>query len=126
MRNILIVLVVMFAFAKASIAQTIVDPEMDYYLPTDVTYNKDIPTPEEVIGYVPGKWHVTHDKLVQYMMALADASDRITIENRGKTYEDRPLILLTITSTANQANIESLRQAHQDNIDGKASSGILL
>jgi len=122
MKNSYLLFVVLFAFAKALTAQTTVDPEMDYYLPTDVTYNADIPTPEEVIGYVPGKWHVTHDKLVQYMMALADASDRITIENRGKTFEDRPLLLLTVTSAANQGKIDAIRTAHQDHIDGNGSS----
>ncbi|KQC34277.1 zinc carboxypeptidase [Nonlabens sp. YIK11] len=121
MRNLVLVLAVFFAFAKAVTAQTIVDPQMDYYLPTDVTYNPNIPTPEEVIGYVPGKWHVTHDKLVQYMTALASASDRITIENRGKTFEDRPLILLTVSSPSNLQNVEALRQAHQANIDGTSS-----
>ncbi|PRP67136.1 M14 family zinc carboxypeptidase [Nonlabens agnitus] len=121
MKNLLLVLAVFFAFAKAITAQTIVDPQMDYYLPTDVTYNPNIPTPEEVIGYVPGKWHVTHDKLVQYMTALASASDRITIENRGKTFEDRPLILLTVSSPSNLQNVEALQQARQDRIDGKSS-----
>ncbi len=121
MKNAALLLTIMFAFAKAMTAQVSVDPQMDYYLPTDVTYNPNIPTPQEVIGYVPGKWHVTHDKLAQYMTALAAASDRITIENRGVTYEDRPLLLLTVTSSANQSNIESLRQAHQDGIDGKVA-----
>ncbi len=109
-------------FAKAITAQTVVDPQMDYYLPSGVTYDPAIPTPESVIGYVPGKWHVTHDKLVQYMTALAASSDRISIENRGKTFEDRPLILLTVTSPANQDNLENVRKAHQDRIDGNGSS----
>ncbi|BAO55561.1 M14 family metallopeptidase [Nonlabens marinus] len=122
MKNCYLLLFVFFAFAKAMTAQVTIDPQMDYYLPSDVTYNPDIPTPEEIIGYVPGKWHVTHDKLAQYMMALAGASDRITIENRGKTYEDRPLLLLTITSSSNQNNLESIRKAHQDRIDGIGSS----
>jgi hypothetical protein len=26
-----------------------------------------IPTPEEVIGHPVGKWHVSHDKLSEYM-----------------------------------------------------------
>ncbi|WP_194850806.1 M14 family zinc carboxypeptidase [Nonlabens antarcticus] len=117
-----LLIIVFFAFAKAMTAQVTVDPQMDYYLPSDVTYDSSIPTPEEVIGYVPGKWHVTHDKLVQYMTALAAASDRITIETRGKTFEDRPLILLTVTSSKNQGNLESIRQSHQDRIDGNGSS----
>ena len=63
---------------------------LDYYLPNDVTYNQNIPTPKSIIGHEVGEWHVTHDKLVQYMYALGDASDRITIENRGSTFEGRP------------------------------------
>jgi hypothetical protein len=86
--------------------------DLSYYLPQGVTYNQNIPTPESVIGHQVGKWHVTHDKLVQYMYALANASDRITIENRGKTFEDRPLLLLTITSPKNHQRIDDIRKAH--------------
>ncbi len=86
--------------------------DLEYYLPTDVTYNKNIPTPKSVIGHEVGEWHVTHDKLVYYMTALAEASDRITLENRGNTFEGRPLLLLTITSPANHNNIETIRKNH--------------
>ncbi|MGY3795069.1 M14 family metallopeptidase [Aquimarina sp. 433] len=85
---------------------------LDYYLPKDVSYNPNIPTPQSVLGFVPGKWHVTHDKLVEYMKSLAKASSRITIEDRGKTFEDRPLILLTITSEKNHQNLEKIRKEH--------------
>jgi len=60
---------------------------LSYYLPDGVTYNKTIPTPESVIGHEVGKWHVTHDKLVMYMKVLANSSDRITLEDRGKFVE---------------------------------------
>tara|TARA_R110000850_G_scaffold218852_3_gene344489 strand:+ start:89512 stop:92025 length:2514 start_codon:yes stop_codon:yes gene_type:complete len=85
---------------------------LDYYLPADVTYNEAIPTPKSVIGHEVGEWHVTHDKLVSYMQALAKASDRVTIEDRGKTFEGRSLILLTITSPQNHKNLENIRQNH--------------
>ncbi|KAB8153660.1 zinc carboxypeptidase [Kordia sp. TARA_039_SRF] len=85
---------------------------LSYYLPTDVTYNKDIPTPESVIGHEVGEWHVTHDKLVMYMKILAEKSNRITIEDRGKTFENRPILLLTVTSPKNHQNIETIRQDH--------------
>lgn len=88
--------------------------DLSYYLPQDINYDKHIPTPESIIGYQVGKWHVTHDKLVQYMYALAEASDRISIENRGKTFEDRPLLLLTITSPKNHQNIDAIRKEHID------------
>ncbi|WP_237275144.1 M14 family metallopeptidase [Tenacibaculum ovolyticum] len=86
--------------------------DLSYYLPKDVSYNKKIPTPKSVIGHEVGEWHITHDKLVEYMKALAKASDRISIENRGKTYEGKPLLLLTITSSKNQQNLEKIRKQH--------------
>ena len=87
--------------------------DLSYYLPNE-RYNSEIPTPKEIIGHEVGEWHVTHDKLVMYMKALAKASDRITIEERGKTYEDRPLLLLTITSPNNHKNLEEIRKKHID------------
>ncbi len=86
--------------------------DLSYYLPQDIQYNPSIPTPQSVIGHEVGEWHITHDKLVQYMQALANASDRITIEDRGKTFEGRPLLLLTITSLQNHQNIKAIQSAH--------------
>lgn len=110
MKKFLLVHAVMFAFTLTLTSQNTVD--LAYYLPENVTYNKNIPTPESVIGHEVGEWHITHDKLVQYMYALADASDRITIENRGKTFEARPLLLLTISSPENLNNIDTIRAKH--------------
>lgn len=86
--------------------------DLSYYLPKDVTYNKNIPTPKSVIGHEVGEWHITHDKLAQYMYALDEASDRISIQDRGTTYEGRPLLLLTITSPANHDNISTIKSQH--------------
>ncbi|WP_434800253.1 M14 family metallopeptidase [Alteromonas stellipolaris] len=82
------------------------------YLPTDVTYNPDIPTPESVLGANIGQWHVRHDQLTHYMRVLADHSDRISLEVTGRTHENRELLLLTITAPSNRPNIESMRTAH--------------
>lgn len=85
---------------------------LDYYLPQGVTYDETIPKPAAVIGHEVGEWHVTHDKLMYYMQTLADVSDRITIENRGTTFEGRPLLLLTVTSPSNHKNIDNIRNDH--------------
>ena len=87
--------------------------DLDYYFSEFETPNSSIPTPKEVIGHEVGEWHVTHDKLVQYMYALADASNRITIEDRGKTFEGRPILLLTITSEDNHNNINQIIAKHK-------------
>jgi len=87
--------------------------EQSYYLSDNHPYNPDIPTPQSVLGYEVGEWHVSHDRLVQYMTALAQASDRITLENRGYTFERRPLLLLTITSPENHQRIDEIKAQHQ-------------
>jgi hypothetical protein len=46
------------------------------------------------------------------MKILAEKSNRITIEDRGKTFEHRPILLLTVTSPKNHQNIETIRQEH--------------
>ncbi|PIF00276.1 MAG: zinc carboxypeptidase [Maribacter sp.] len=85
---------------------------LDYYLPQTISYDQDIPTPKEIIGHEVGEWHVTHDKLVYYMQILAEKSDRITLENRGATFEGRPILLLTVTSPKNHRNINTIRENH--------------
>lgn len=86
--------------------------DLTYYLPKNISYNAEIPTPKEVIGHEVGEWHITHDKLVYYMKALAEASDRIMIEQIGTTHEDRPLYIMTISHPDNLANVDKIRSDH--------------
>ena len=65
-----------------------------------------------------GSSHVSHDRLVQYMYAIADSSPRILIEDRGKTYEGRPLLLLTVSSKENLNKINQIRENHISFTDG--------
>ncbi|WP_378185198.1 M14 family zinc carboxypeptidase [Aquimarina sp. W85] len=98
---------------------------LNYYLPDSIAYNPNIPKPQDILGYIPGEWHVSHDKLVEYMRALAQSSPRITLKNRGVTFENRPLLLLTITSPKNQNNISSIQQQHLRGIDQKLTDSII-
>ena len=103
-----------------------IDPDqkygLDYFLPQNISYDTAIPTPESVIGHQVGEWHITHDKLVYYMQAVAAASDRIQIENRGTTYEGRPLLLLTVSHPDNLARLEDIRQKHVGATEGGPSA----
>ena len=96
--------------------------DLSYYLPEGVNYNSNIPTPESIIGHEVGEWHVTHDKLVQYMKAIAAASDRITLEDRGKTFEARPLLLLTVTSPENHQNLDAIQSAHLEATENNSAN----
>jgi len=113
-------LLIFIVFSNILQAQSPFD--LAYYLPKNVTYNQDIPTPQSVLGFEVGEWHVTHDKLVEYMKLLSTVSNRITIEDRGKTFEGRPIILLTVTAPENHRNVDALRAQHLKLIDYKQSN----
>jgi hypothetical protein len=107
MRGIIFCTVIIFT-ALQTAAQ-----ELSYYLPNDVTYNAAIPKPKDIIYHEVGEWHVTHDRLVNYMKAIAAAApERVKLETMGFTYEGRPQVLLIITSQKNQQRLEEIRQQH--------------
>ena len=98
--------------------------DLSYYLPGKTQFNPAIPTPQSIIGHQVGEWHITHDRLVNYMMALDKASDRISLEITGQTHESRPLLLLTITTPKNHQNIEAIRSQHALLSDPAKSAGV--
>lgn len=102
-----ILLLLFSVFTFCSFAQ-----DLSYYLPKNVSYNSAIPTPKSIIGHEVGEWHVTHDRLVQYMKALDAASDRITLQQLGVTYEGREQLALIITAPKNHQNLEAIRLQH--------------
>ncbi|MGQ8366484.1 M14 family metallopeptidase [Glaciecola sp. 1036] len=120
-RNLQILLsIVLLALSMPGLSKQVTSDKD--YLP-DVSYDPKIPTPESVLGYPVGTWHVRHDQLVRYMHVLAESSDRVSIEVTGYTHEQRPLLLLTITGTENRKNLEQIRQSHIQQIKtGEAAS----
>lgn len=94
------------------ISNSIAQPDVSFYLPEEVSYNPSIPTPESVIGHEVGEFHVSHDRLVNYMKRVDEASDRISLEITGYTHEARPLLLLTITAPENHGKLTSIRSDH--------------
>lgn len=85
---------------------------LEYYLPL-ISYNENVPKPKDIIHHEVGEWHVTHDRLVSYMKALAKARpDRIKLETMGLSFETREQVLLIITSPKNHQRLEEIRQQH--------------
>lgn len=95
-------------FCYLLIAQSIED---NYYLP-DIDYNTDVPTPAEYYGHQVGEWHLSHDKMYAYLRELARVSDRVTLVEYARSYEDRPLVYLVITNEANHDRLEDIKAEH--------------
>ena len=86
--------------------------DLSYYLDLNHPYNAKIPKPRELLGFDVGQWHISHDKLANYLYKISELSDRVQIENRGQTYEGRPILLLKITSPENHKKLDLIRKNH--------------
>ncbi|HEX9188512.1 MAG TPA: M14 metallopeptidase family protein, partial [Vicinamibacteria bacterium] len=73
-----------------------------------------VPAPESVLGFVPGADRQLADwgQVLAYLKALDSASERVSVEEVGKTTEGRPFVMATVTSEANHARLEELRLAN--------------
>ena len=71
-------------------------------------------SPEQFFGYRLGsdrkiaRW----DRIVEYYYHLASASDRIKVQEIGKSTEGNPFLLVVISAPENLANLEHLRQVN--------------
>ncbi len=70
------------------------------------------PDPPEVhLGFRPGddRQVVDWGQVTGYLEALAEQSDRVALDTIGRSTLDRPMVLLTITDTANHARLAEIR-----------------
>jgi len=93
-----------------------------YYFPKG-SFDPAIPSPEKFFGYGIGSHYTRHDRIVDYFKELDRLSDKASFQIIGKTYEERPQIILTITSPENQSNLEAIRQEHVRLTDPKVPDG---
>ena len=71
-------------------------------------------TPAQFLGYTLGEEFTTHARVVDYVKYLAQqAPNRIKVQEYGKTYEGRPLLLAYV---ANDENLPRLEQIRENNL----------
>ena len=109
--SLLFICVSVDLFAQPNAVETTYD--LSYFLPEgNYQYDSNIPEPATVLGFQLGRQHADWGQVVEYMKALAEASDRVTLREVGRTYQHRPFIEAVITSPENQRNIEKIREEH--------------
>ncbi|MGN6362805.1 MAG: M14 family metallopeptidase [Thermomicrobiales bacterium] len=76
---------------------------------------KAVPTPEAVLGQPVGAERFIPDwpEMVDYFTRLAAASDRVQVEELGRSTDDNPFILVTISAPENLARHDELRAINQ-------------
>ncbi len=89
----------------------------NYFYPNTGSFDPKVPSPEQFLGYPIGSHFTRHDMIVAYFKELARVSDKVHVQTIGKTYEERPQIVATITTPENYARLETIRQNHLATID---------
>jgi hypothetical protein len=86
--------------------------QSNYFFPAGTSFDSSIPTPEQFLGYPVGDWHTRHDRIVEYFKELARVSPKAHFQIIGYTHEQRPQVVLTITSPENYGRLEEIRKEH--------------
>ena len=83
-----------------------------------------VPTPESYFGHPIGadRTVMDWDKVVGYFQTLAKGSDRIRVEELGKTADGRPFIAATIADAATLKNLDHYRQIQERLADPRKTS----
>lgn len=93
---------------NARAQQDVFDLERFAFAP-GIPVDESIPSPSSFLGYELGTQLTVYSDVAAYIHAVSEASDRISIHEYGRTYENRALHYLVITSPSNHTSIESLR-----------------
>lgn len=101
----------LFACLLLGIATSLVNTQTDprFVFPAG---NGSLQNPAEFLGFEPGERFTPYAASVNYFRYLADGSPRIHLTEYGRSHEDRPLLLLTVSSEANLARREELQARH--------------
>jgi hypothetical protein len=107
---------IILVLVSTSSANATSKPDLNYYFGTQapfddtLIFDPDVPTPESVLGYQVGEWHVRPEQIAEYMYALAASSKRVWVEEIGRSWEQRPLLLVSFSSKGNIAKLPAIQQ----------------
>lgn len=103
----------LFAMTMATAVASDSSPKTDReYLPSGFEYDAAIPTPESILGWPVGTWHARHDQIIAYFEAVAAASDRVELEDYGRSHEHRRLLVAKVASASRLPQLETIRRQH--------------
>ncbi|UOG77112.1 zinc carboxypeptidase [Hymenobacter tibetensis] len=100
-----------------AVAQT--TGSISYYFPKAPagSFDPAIPTPEQFLGYPIGSHYTRTDQIVAYLRELDRVSDKVSFRVLGKTFEERPQVVATITSVEHQQNLVKLQAERKGLVD---------
>lgn len=98
--------------------------KLSYFLPEgqwNYTLDAAITTPSQHFGFQVGQQMAMYDQVVTYMQKLAAESPRISVQEYGRSHENRPILCVAITSAKNQQRLAEIQQNHRQLTDPNAT-----
>ena len=86
-------------------------------------FSQDLKSPSEFLGYQLGTQFTRHHQVVDYYEYVAGAdSDRVQLQEYGRTNERRPLVVAYLSSTENMRNLDRIREEHLKSTKGEGNA----
>ncbi|MGD2115992.1 MAG: M14 family metallopeptidase [Acidobacteriota bacterium] len=107
------------ATADRAPGESVLPTEVDlgYYLAAlpgaAAGHDPDVPAPRSSLGFEVGEWHARPAQLVEYLERLAGASDRVAVEETGRTHERKPQVVAVVTSPENRSRLDEILERHR-------------
>ena len=92
-------------------------------LSTFLCFSQDLKSPSEFLGYELGTQFTRHHEVVDYYQYVAaTVSDRVQLQEYGRTNERRPLIIAYLSSADNIRNLDAIREEHLKSTQGESNA----
>ena len=88
-----------------------------------LSHSQDLKSPSEFLGHELGTQFTRHHQVVDYYEHVAKvASDRVQLQEYGRTNERRPLIVAYLSTAENMRNLDSIRAEHLKSTEGESAA----
>ncbi len=108
----LLTLILFMGVTSIAISQPQVVDSKRFDFESNLNFDAAITSPEKFLDYQLGESFTGYAHIVSYYKQLAKESNRVIYNEYGKTYENRPLINIVISSEENIQNIDQIQESH--------------
>lgn len=86
-------------------------------------FSQNLKSPSEFFGVPLGEeFHFHHQVLDYYNYLAKEAPQRVKLIDYGRTYENRPLVLVYVSAEKNLKNLESIQEEHLKTLKGSGNA----
>ncbi len=79
-------------------------------------YSLSVPRPFDPVGFRVGTRHITSSEVVEYMKAVDLASDRVSVGDYGRSFDNREMPFAVVSSPENLRNIRKIVEENRKSV----------